>query len=89
MSRTAESKPPCKVLTKCQIFGSEPVLVLLFCLHLNVNSDFALPGESSDSQDVSLLLHAFSFHPHESSIFACTGRKENLKKKGKRQFTCT
>lgn len=52
MSRRGGSQPLCKVLTKCQMFASEPVLVLLFCLHLNVNSDFALPGEISDSQSV-------------------------------------
>lgn len=84
LRRRAGSQPLCKVLTKCQIFGSDPVLVLLFCLHLNGNSDFAPPGESSDYQAVPFLLLVSSFCPYESGIFVCIGRKENFKRKGKK-----
>lgn len=67
-------------LSKCQIFGSEPVLVLLFYLDLIVNSDFTIPGEYSGSWAAALLLLAFPFWPHDFYISGSTGRIESLQK---------
>lgn len=79
MNMRAGSQALCKILTKYQMFGSEPVLVLLFCLHLNVNSNLSLPGESSDSQAVLLFL-SVPMNP----VFLAAQAGKKTSKKGKK-----